>query len=331
MKALKKRLHTQLASLCDEDFSLEACPPGRDLPLHLSEHFQLHHCEWLGRKYLMAVESEGWEQGSPKEYRSQAAMMAKLLGKPVVLVLPALTASVRNRLVGMKIPFIVPGTQIFLPDAWMDLQEKYPGGGAASGEHRLTPTAQLFLLYHLQKSELHQTPGKIVAEKLGCSEAMVSKARSELEEAKLCELDRVGRTIHLVFHASGRALWEMAAPLLSSPVRDQVWIAPSSIHLKLLDAGITALSRSTMLADDPLPTRCMHKPAFRRHLERGDLKVCPDADQAIARLETWSYDPETLALNDQVDPLSLWLSLRHDPDERVQGQLQTLLEDVSWL
>jgi hypothetical protein len=46
-------------------------------------------------------------------------------GEPVVLVLPALPAYIRNRMVRCGLPFIVPGSQIFLPTARIDLRERF--------------------------------------------------------------------------------------------------------------------------------------------------------------------------------------------------------------
>jgi hypothetical protein len=59
-----------------------------------------------------------------------------------------------------------------------------------------------------------------------------------------------------------------------------------------------------------------------RETERGD----PAGDE----VETWTYDPGALARDDVVDRLSLHLSLRHHPDERVAQAANELLEDFAW-
>ncbi len=48
------------------------------------------------------------------------------------------------------IPFIVPGTQAFLPSALVDLRERFPKP-SEKGRASLSPTAQLTLLYHLER------------------------------------------------------------------------------------------------------------------------------------------------------------------------------------
>ena len=74
----------------------------------------------------------------------------------------------------------------------------------------------------------------------------------------------------------------------------------------------------------------MAAPAFHEAVDRGDIRIMPDSDEADVRIEVWSYDPRVLTDRDIADPLSVYLTLREVPDERVQDQLETLLKRVSW-
>jgi hypothetical protein len=48
-------------------------------------------------------------------------------------------------------------------------------------------------------------------------------------------------------------------------------------------------------------------------------------------VEQWRYAPALLSANrESVDPLSLYLSLRESPDERVQGALNEMQEALQW-
>ncbi|MBK8874366.1 MAG: hypothetical protein IPN13_10755 [Bacteroidetes bacterium] len=47
-------------------------------------------------------------------------------------------------------------------------------------------------------------------------------------------------------------------------------------------------------------------------------------------IEVWKYDPYFLAEDGCVDKLSLYLSLRHHQDERVQIALDELMNEVKW-
>ena len=227
------------------------------------------------------------------------------------------------------IPFIVPGTQAFLPGALVDLRERFPKP-SGRGRSSLSPTAQLTLLYHLEREPLGGLPLNSIAEKLHCSAMMLSKVKEELEEAGICEVERIGRSMTLKFPASNRALWDLAQVRLTSPVKKTRWVQWKSPGSPALLSGISALSRRTMLAADRLPTYALGPKMLESWLEHGTLTGCPDAEQATAKIEVWSYEPKLIGDNESVDPLSLYLSLRYSADERVQQQLERLMEDFKW-
>ena len=48
-------------------------------------------------------------------------------------------------------------------------------------------------------------------------------------------------------------------------------------------------------------------------------------------IEVWRYDPDLLAKNGVIDPLSLYLSIRANDDERIQIELKDLMNSIKWL
>ena len=299
------------------------------LPLFLRNRFSFYSVELFGRPWCLAQEDESWDRGSPGEYEKQAETLRPLLKAPVIFVLATLPSNARNRMVQKGIPFIVPGSQAFLPGALVDLRERFPkpsGKGRAS----LSPTAQLALLYHLEREPLSSLPLRSIAEKLHCSAMMLSKVKDELEAAGICEVERNGRSMVLKFPAEKRELWTLAQNRLTSPVKKTRWVHWRTPGYPALLSGISALSRRTRLADDRLPTYALGPKVLESWLERGTLTGCPDAEQATAKIEVWSYEPKFLGDNEAVDPLSLYLSLRYNADERVQQQLEQLIEEVQW-
>jgi len=323
-----KPLTSYLETLCGVGPQLRPVEVAQ-LPLFLRNRFSFSSTELFGRPWCLAQEDKSWDTGSPGEYEKQAATLRPLLPAPVVFVLSSLPSNARNRMVQKGIPFIVPGTQAFLPGALVDLRERFPkpsGKGRAS----LSPTAQLTLLFHLEREPLSGLPLNSIAEKLHCSAMMLSKVKDELEEAGICEVERIGRTIALKFPAAKRTLWDLAQNRLTSPVKKTRWVHWKTPGYPALLSGISALSRRTMLADDRLPTYALGPKMLESWLEHGTLTGCPDAEQANARIEVWSYEPKLLGDNEAVDPLSLYLSLRYHADERVQQQLEQILGEVKW-
>jgi len=299
------------------------------LPLFLRERYAIFSARLFGRKFLLALEAEDWAGGSPGEYRKHQEALKLNLGEKVVLVLPILPSYARNRMVQMGIPFIIPGSQIFMPNAVIDLRERFPQPNARRRE-TLGPAAQCTVLYHLVRGSLAGTPLKEIARKVQYSPIMLSNVKDELEAAGLCKIVRAGRSLVLEFIAAGRPLWDQVQPRLSSPVKKTRWVRWDRPAAPALLAGMSALSRRTQIAADRLPTYALSLAKAQDFLARGVYADCRDAEQAAARIEVWSYPPERLGDHEMVDPLSLFLSLRDSQDERVQQQLEQLIAEVKW-
>jgi hypothetical protein len=323
-----QHLNNYLATISGASPHLQALEVNH-LPLFLRNRFSFYLAELFGRPWCLALENESWDTGSPGEYEKQAEILRPLLKAPIVFIVSTLASNSRNRMVQKGIPFIVPGTQAFLPVALVDLRERYPKP-SGRGRSTLSPTAQLTVLYHLERAPLNGKPLNDIAKKLHCSAMMLSKVKDELETAEICKLARIGRSLALQFPESNQALWELAQPRLTSPVKKTRWVLWKTPGYPALLAGISALSRRTLLAADSLPTYALGPKMLESWLEQGTLTECPDAEQATAKIEVWSYDPKILGDNELVDPLSLYLSLRHNADERVQQQLEQLMKVVQW-
>lgn len=299
------------------------------LPLFLRQRYEIQSARLFGRKFFLALEGDDWDTGTPAEYRSQWQALGTQLGNPVVLVLSKLPSYARNRMVQAGIPFIVPGSQTFIPNALIDLRETFPRIHV-KGRKTLSPAAQCTVLYHLLRGSLSGIPLKEVAEKTRYSPMMMTNAKDELEALQISRAVRSGRTMMLEFMAKGRPLWDQVNAQMTSPVKRTKWARWERPPQVALFAGMTALSRQTMIADDRLPTYALPLSEFQELLEKGDIVGCPDAEHAEIKIEIWAYAPDLLSDGPMVDPLSLYLSLRDSADERVQQQLEELIAGVKW-
>jgi len=324
-----RNLKNYLSSILGSSLELRSFD-AKGLPLFLRNRFSFYLTKVLGQPWTLAVEDESWDTGSAGEYEKQAELLRPYFEAPIVFILEEIASNSRNRMVQKGIPFIVPGTQMFLPGALVDLRERFTTP-SQKGRISLSPTAQLTLLYHLEREPLSGLPLKSIAEKLHCSAMMLSKVKDELKEAGVCEVERMGRAMAMKFPNSNRTLWDLAQNRLTSPVKKVRWVRwTREPGYPALLSGISALSRSTMLSDDRLPTYAFGPKMLESYLEQGIVIGCRDPDQATAKMEVWSYEPKLLGDNKAVDPLSLYLSLRHNADERVQQQLERLMEEVPW-
>ena len=108
MQNLKKRLISYIEAISGEHLDLV---PEKTLalPLFLRERYSVLSTRLFGQRFLLAVEKEDWETGSPAEYGKHAEALALTLRDRVVLVLPLVPSFARNRMVQMGVPFIIPG------------------------------------------------------------------------------------------------------------------------------------------------------------------------------------------------------------------------------
>jgi DNA-binding transcriptional ArsR family regulator len=296
----------------------------------MRERFSLFSVRLFGQNWLLAVESADWDPGTPTEYRQYWQQLKQATGENhVALVLPFVSATVRDRMVRLEIPFLIPGTQMFLPESMVLLTETYGNATPPAGKP-LSPVAQTLLLFQIQKGGLDKLSAKELSERLGYSRASMSNATSELEQNHLCETFRKGKEQKIAFIGSGKELWKAGLPRLRSPVRKTQFVTWENPPQEAKRAGFSALSMLSLLNEDPVPVYALQEKSIRQGLDQGQFNGCPDRYGADAQLESWSYNPALLSDHHQVDTLSLYLSLRKDPDERVQAALEDMLEAFPW-
>ena len=300
------------------------------VPIFLRSIYELAGAELFGSRFVIAFEKDGSVSATPAEYGNHVALLREALGAQVALGLPFVPAYVRNRLVRRGVPFVVAGRQVFLPFLAVDLRERQPRPYRLTRE-TLTAAAQAVLLGHLLGRSIEGAPLGEVAKRMGYSAMTLSKVASELRARDLAAVPRTGKTRQFDFLLAGRALWERALPLLASPVRTRVFVQGRCAAMEIgVEAGLTALDRYTAITDDPLPTFAAWRNRLRAAIRRGAVVVCQMPEEADAVLEGWTYDPIRLVDGDCADRLSLFLSLRTSDDERIQKELQTMLESVAW-
>ena len=297
------------------------------LPLYLHQRYEFFLLDLFGRRCILARENPPTGELSPTEYGHEVTQLKQRLHEDVVLVLTKLPSYVRNRFVRQRIPFIVPGTQMFLPMLMIDLREQFPKSNDRM-RSTLSAVSQLVVIYQILKESLDGTPLGQIATRIGYSAMTLSKAQDELQAAGLCEVIRTWRTVSLHFTSRGRALWKRAEPLLTTPVRRRLWIRWGQPRARAVLAGTTALSRVSMVEDDRVPTYAMRDRDLSVAMDKGEIFGCGGPEEAEARMEAWKYDPWVLADNDLVDRCSLYLSLRQSTDDRIQKELRSLIDGI---
>jgi len=300
------------------------------LPYFLQEAFEVRELKLLDRQILLAIDQRADRPGLAN-VRGQMDKLRQLAGMPVVYVTRTLASYERKRLIEQKVPFLVPGNQLYLPDLGIDLREYFrkPTGAAQTA---LSPATQAMLIAVLLRRPWRNEwqPAEVVGE-LGYTPMTLSRAVKELTAAGIATLRTEGRVRWLHTERTAAETWERARPMLRSPVKRRAWVLPpqKTRPRPLRLAGLSALARFSMLTEPQWPTYAVAQAEWKAATQAG-CETLPEPLPGACEWELWHYSPALVRDSDTVDPLSLTLSLQGNQDERVQLALDELKGRFPW-
>lgn len=302
---------------------LPASPPV-GLPHHLKLSFQIAKGRLLGTKCLFLFSERAEETPVPR-LEQQLALFKERTKLPPVLVFEQFPARTAERLVKRRISFVIIGRQLFLPFLLVHLRKEPGKHLLGSNVGPLSPAAETILVGQLLDGRFESMSGAEVAKVLKDSAMTASKAIRELAERGLCRLRKVGRK-KLISFEERSVLWESTRRVLSNPVQ-AVRYAGHKPDIPWSLAGVSALSDQSMLADDRKPTIAV----YRRDLQqakKAERILSADPESSSYRVEVWNRKPWLFSHEKAVDPISLYLSLRTEPDERIQSELEGVMKRI---
>jgi len=299
-------------------------------PYYLQDTFEFRELMLLNQRMLLAIDRRT-KSPPASGIREQMDMLQRIAGMPVAYVAKTLASYERKRLIQQKVPFIVPGNQLYLPWVGIDLRE-YFRQRSKTPDSAFNPSTQALLITALLRIPWDPIwhPAQ-AATTLGYTAMTISRALRELTEAGIGEIRREGRTQSLYLGDQPGDIWGRAKTLLRSPVKRTEWAIPVAAlnpsHAPM--AGMSALAQQTMVADPKWPVRAV---STRQWLSatRAGLGRLPEPTAGAYQWQIWTYDPNLGAAREIVDPLSLTLSLQGENDERIQSGLAELEEQHPW-
>lgn len=349
MHPLTERAITYLNGIGLETGNPRPWPDESSVPYFLRDAFELELVEIMGRTVLLAIADD--QRHTPAVLESLTNRLQSASNAEVVYTTAGLTATDRKRLIERGISFLVPDFQLFLPARGVvDLRENYQAEQPAVVQH-LSPSTQAMLLAALLRpSECGRTgdadplmyPGWTrewvpaeVARSLGYSPMTATRAVRELVAAGIVEQFKPKRGHQVITMVDGhRASWERALPLLRSPVmrtvwvRDALWVRDLLAMRRMRVAGESALSKMSDLAEPRTKVVAIDSNGWTSaNVQRYEKTPAGSGEYEV---QIWRYDPRIHRKAKTVDPLSLYLSLQDNPDERVQGALEQMMEALPW-
>ena len=289
----------------------------------------------IGKKYsLLQIESEKCIliEADEKDFNLPAfrKQMAKLPHQtmPIVLCFRHLDSRHRKSLIEARIPFIVPGSQIYLPFLGIVLQERMRA--AISAPQKLSPAAQMILLYLIYEPVGSFESKVELARKLDVSQMNVTRAVQELTALELVTVKKAGRCDLVYAAEAGKALYEKARPYLIDPVQKRLYVRERGSFSELPMAGEYALSTHSVLSSPTVECRAISRKAYKGLEGVEGVDPTWSSRRDYIQLEVWKYDPKPLSRYGGVDVISLALSLRENADERVEQAVEEMMEGYLW-
>lgn len=300
----------------------------QELPPFLRQAYDLAEVA-IGDQWLLAIVPKEGHSIHPAAFEKQVGRLRKFRQRGEVagycLVAEDIPAYVRKRLIERRIPFVVPGREMFLPQIGQATRERQNRRAILPVEHFAPATQAVFLLALVEPGFFPARPLDVAA-RLGLTAMTTTRAFNAIEAVGLAKAARKGHERWLGFDKPAPILWQEALPYLRSPVRKTHRILLADLPVeRRIEAGETALAGWTMLLPPPEPVL-----AITGRTWKNAAQEIPIAEPGTCRVQLWRYDPRPLAKDGRVDRFSLWLSLEAEQDERVQAARETLMEDMTW-
>jgi hypothetical protein len=296
------------------------------LPHYLLDRFDLWPVPIAGEPILLAVASEENNQvlTSTGDTKRMLATVAELSGMPVLYVVEAVQSYQRKRLIDAGVEFLVPDSQFFAPSLGVVLRNQFATQRSQPSE-QMSPSTQAVLISLLLSDRKMPVTASSVAKDIGYTGMTATRAVRELQSYGLVRLHREGRTNQIALVEDRARTWELAKPLMRSPVLRVEYPRHATMencrHLLRL-AGLDALSQLTMLAKPKQYAWAISQADWSTVVKEVDP---PDgAENAGEYVQIWAYPTTLGGHGTTVDPLSLLLTLDGDNDERVQMAIEEL-------
>ncbi len=264
---------------------------------------------------------------TPMECSITSNRLSDVFQVPVVFILTSRPSYERQRFIDKHVFFVMGDKFAFLP--MLLANERIRKTRPAK---RLSPVAQYTLLYHLQIESLEGLSARDMKDKLPYSYESITLGLTFLEDLGLCEKVSNGKkSKNIHFLAKGQNLWLMAQDYFIDPVEKRLYCDAIASEEPYTNCSINALSHYSWLNPDQCRMIMMSKKQFQQMVQDKALHNMNEFDGSIM-IEVWKYPVVSQKEENKewVDKLSLVLSLKEDPDARVEGEIERIINEIEW-
>lgn len=247
----------------------------------------------------------------------------KLYEKPIIFIAEDLKINSMSLLRQKKLGYIVPGSFCFIPEILLQYSEK---------KIKSTPLSIFATTIVLQYLE-SQLETQFLANEITLFGSKMSKSRAiaELEERKIIEVSKCGRTNMITFLKSKLELWSARKSLLSPICTKTITVRKDLIDLPVdpIFCGESALAVHTLLT--PPKRKCIAMEKWPYHIEdplyKLDYPNLNDSQLIDIHIYPMKIKADRIRENLYISPIALILSGLKPSDERAYSSYNEL-EDI---
>jgi len=312
-----------LEQVFGEKYTVQLYSQAESLPLFLRNEYVFFECQIHGIQcMLMKMQTERILADKILKHMSKLREMGI---ERAVLIFDDLRSYQRKNLVANRIPFIVPGRQIYLPFICLDFNEtttlKLPP------VEKFTATMQSVFIAILNQASDEVKAGEL-RKMLDISTASTSRTLRQFASMGLVE-EQGKATRKKYRRISRKAFWEKGKVHLMDPVHKTIFLAELPEHIKAFYSKGSALSRLSMLSEPSHDTYAISKASFAE-IPANIIFQADELDERhpFCEVEIWKYDPGLFTQGDVIDAFALYAEYQGHEEPRVEIELEAILKEV---
>ncbi len=263
---------------------------------------------------------------TPQTCEITAQRLSVKTNMPIVFILKNGPTYERQRLLDKGVYFVMSEKFAHLP-MLMALEKV----GNKKLAKKLTPIAQYMLLYHLQVNSIAGLTANQMQKILPYSYSSITLGMTCLDDLGLARKRQLeDRKNVLDFEFKGRDLWNAASEYLATPVERSIYCDELRSQENYPTSGINALAHYSMLNSEKEKMLAMTTKQFKALEDAGAMEGLNSFDGNFI-IELWKYPAIPIEKTERyADPLSVALSLRDDEDPRVEGEVERMINNITW-
>lgn len=296
------------------------------IPIYLTNFYEICWVEILGERYVYAklIDLEIKVNFMVKHKDT----IINIFSTECIFEIPKITSYQRNKLIELKLSFIVPDSQVFLAYLSINLTNKVNKDIESQDVGLFSTSYQILFLNLLYNEKFKKINPTEAARILGFTKMTMARAFQEMEDLELVSSQKIGNKKIYTRLSDDRELIKKAFEHLKDPVAYRVYTNDLEILEKAPMSGLQALSEISMINPPTHDVRALKKDDKRIK----DLSVFGKEyllEKDFFELEIWNYDPCIFEKDRVVDLISLIASLKHINDDRIQIEISHLIGEYS--